>query len=266
MKLFPLCTTTAVLALAACLTHAGIAKSREVLIYSSRFNKADNQIYQIFSKDTGIKVRLINAKGSSIVERIKQQGSSARADVIILVESEQIINATNAGLFQPNPSANLERQVPSSDIDPQRRWYNLSHGNTHAKISAAGLAKYAKNKEEGIQLLEYLASPYGRLLSDGISLDEITEAKKRQSSGNCPPGKRQYQKTVLFGLIKGQKLCLSDYEAESLSSQQRRDVQSTLNNIETQRKLDNIEANSFRPNLVTCNSSGFGSYVSVTCY
>ena len=107
-----------------------------------------------------------------------------------------------------------------------------------------------------------------RQVGSGLSEEETMNAHldNNATGGSCPPGKRQYQKTVLFGLIKGQKLCLSDYEAESLSSQQRRDVQSTLNNIETQRKLDNIEANSFRPNLVTCNSSGFGSYVSVNCY
>ena len=63
-------------------------------------------------------------------------------------------------------------------------------------------------------------------------------------SNNCPPGKRQYQKTALFGLIKGEKLCLSDYEAEHLN---------TLNSMN-------------RSKIINCTSSAYGSYMSTTCY
>ena len=42
------------------------------------------------------------------------------------------------------------------------------------------------------------------------------EANNATQLSSCPPGKRQYTKTHLFGLIKGAKLCLTDYEVESL--------------------------------------------------
>ena len=37
----------------------------------------------------------------------------------------------------------------------------LTPNPAHVNVSAGGIAKYAENKEEAIQLLEYLASPAG---------------------------------------------------------------------------------------------------------
>ena len=68
----------------------------------------------------------------------------------------------------------------------------------------------------------------------------------------CPAGTRQYQKTALFGLIKGQKLCLSDYEAESLRAQQQRDIQNNIRNNQ--------------PRFINCTSNIYGNYVSTSCY
>ena len=50
-----------------------------------------------------------------------------------------------------------------------------------------------------------------------------------RASGSCPSGTREYQKSALFGLIKGKTMCLSDYEAESLRSQQRQNFQNNMN-------------------------------------
>ncbi len=127
------------------------------------------------------------------------------------------------------------------------------------RMTSAGKEYYLKEFKKDI------AREKAFRLGDQNRLSD-TEYEAWQRRGDCPPGKNQYRKTALFGLIKGRKICLSDYELESLRAQQRRDLQNTLNNIETQRKLDNIEANSFRPKFVTCNSSRFGSYMSVTCY
>ena len=90
----------------------------------------------------------------------------------------------------------------------------------------------------------------------------------------CPPGKRIYQKTALFGLIKGAKLCLTDYEAEQLQQARINQIQNSLSNMETQRKLDQIERNTSMtsmpqisiPQIINCTSNTFGNYMSTTCY
>ena len=83
-------------------------------------------------------------------------------------------------------------------------------------------------------------------------LEEVLGIKARStgSSTGCPPGKCVYQKTALFGLVKGAKLCLSDYEAESLRQAQ---VQNAITNMNQNRIID-------------CTSNTFGNYMSTTCY
>ena len=60
------------------------ASDREVRIYSGRHYNTDKQIYKKFNEETGIKVRLIEATGISLVERLKREGAKSKADVILL--------------------------------------------------------------------------------------------------------------------------------------------------------------------------------------
>ena len=102
------------------------AKAKEVRIYSGRHYNTDRQIYKKFSKETGIRVRLIEATGISLVERLKREGSNSTADIILLVDAARISNAANAGLLQPYRSAILEKEVPTEYRDPKGRWYALT--------------------------------------------------------------------------------------------------------------------------------------------
>ena len=63
----------------------------------------------------------------------------------------------------------------------------------HVNISAGGVAKYAKNKQEAIQLLEFLASPEG---SKGLAaptyehpLKEVNQNKTVKNFGEFVPDK-----------------------------------------------------------------------------
>ena len=83
---------------------------------------------------------------------------------------------------------------------------------------------------------------------------EINAYNESMRTGGCPPGTRHYQKTALFGLIKGAKLCLSDYEAESLRQTQ------------VQNAITNMNQNLNRNRIINCTSNAYGSYMSTTCY
>lgn len=100
--------------------------SEEVRVYSGRHYNTDRQVYKKFSDQTGIKVRLIEASGISLVQRLKSEGENTKADVIILVDAARINNAANAGLFAPIQSSSLERSVPSRYRDPNNRWFGLT--------------------------------------------------------------------------------------------------------------------------------------------
>jgi iron(III) transport system substrate-binding protein len=100
--------------------------SEEVRVYSGRHYNTDRQVYKKFSDQTGIKVRLIEASGISLVQRLKREGKNTKSDVIILVDAARINNAANAGLFAPIQSSSLEKSVPSRYRDPNNRWFGLT--------------------------------------------------------------------------------------------------------------------------------------------
>ena len=99
---------------------------KEVKVYSGRHYNTDREVYKKFSEETGIKVRLIEAAGISLIERLRREGENSQADLILLVDAARITNAAKADLLQTIDSANLENDVPVGLKDPQKKWYALT--------------------------------------------------------------------------------------------------------------------------------------------
>ena len=99
---------------------------KEVRVYSGRHYNTDRVVYKKFAEETGIKVRLIEAAGISLIERLKREGKNSQADLILLVDAARITNAAKAGLLQSIESSSLENDVPIGLKDKRKEWYALT--------------------------------------------------------------------------------------------------------------------------------------------
>ncbi len=99
---------------------------KEVKVYSGRHYNTDRGVYKKFAEETGIKVRLIEAAGVSLIERLKREGKNSQADLILLVDAARITNAAKLGLLQSINSVSLENDVPNGLKDPNKEWYALT--------------------------------------------------------------------------------------------------------------------------------------------
>ncbi len=99
---------------------------KEVKVYSGRHYNTDRGVYKKFAEETGIKVRLIEAAGISLIERLKREGKNSQADLILLVDAARITNASKLGLLQKIDSTPLENDVPVGLKDPNKEWYALT--------------------------------------------------------------------------------------------------------------------------------------------
>ena len=99
---------------------------KEVRVYSGRHYNTDRSVFKKFAEETGIKVRLIEASGISLIERLKREGKNSQADLILLVDAARITNASEAGLLQSIQSKSLENDVPIGLKDPNKEWYALT--------------------------------------------------------------------------------------------------------------------------------------------
>ena len=102
------------------------SSEKEVKVYSGRHYNTDRVVYKKFAEETGIKVRLIEAAGISLIERLKREGKNSQADLILLVDAARITNAAKAGLLQSVESSSLEKDVPIGLKDKNKEWYALT--------------------------------------------------------------------------------------------------------------------------------------------
>ncbi len=99
---------------------------KEVRVYSGRHYNTDRSVFKKFAEETGIKVRLIEAAGISLIERLKREGTNSNADLILLVDAARISNAAKANLLQRIDSISLEKDVPKDLRDSNNEWFALT--------------------------------------------------------------------------------------------------------------------------------------------
>lgn len=102
-----------------------LAQSGEVNVYSYRETKLVQPLFDAFTKDTGIKVNVVSAS-SGLEQRIKTEGASSPADVLLTVDIGRIDEAVAAGISQPIKSETIAKAVPAQYRDPNDNWTGIS--------------------------------------------------------------------------------------------------------------------------------------------
>ncbi|MFM7087639.1 MAG: extracellular solute-binding protein [Cyanobium sp.] len=95
-------------------------------VYSGRHYNTDKDLYREFTRRTGIQVNLLEAKDDALIERLRSEGESSPADVLVLVDAARLDKAADMGLFQPIRSTSLLRDVPVNLRDSRSRWFGLT--------------------------------------------------------------------------------------------------------------------------------------------
>ena len=164
---------------------------KEVKVYSGRHYNTDRNVYKKFSEETGIKVRLIEAAGISLIERLAREGENSQADLILLVDAARITNAAKLGLLQSIDSKTLENDVPIGLKDPNKEWYALTR---RVRVMVANpkvvdvskindYADLADPSLKGKVCLRNRKSPYNQSLVANQIINKGEEATKNWLNG-----------------------------------------------------------------------------------
>ena len=126
------------LAVAAALGAASVAQAQDnaINLYSARHYSTDEALYNDFTKATGIKINRVDADDAGIIARLKAEGASSPADVILLVDAARLWRGEQDGLFLPVKSKLLQDAIPASlraqpAADGGTPWFGFS---TRARI------------------------------------------------------------------------------------------------------------------------------------
>jgi iron(III) transport system substrate-binding protein len=176
------------LILAAIAPLAVQAQEKVLNIYSARHYQTDEAMYDEFSKTTGIKINRVDADDAGIVARLRAEGSSAPADVILLVDAARMASADSLGLFQPIQSAKLDAAIPANlRATPTKDGVTWTGFSTRARvivydplrIKAADVATYeqlADPKLKGLLCTRSGSHPYNLSLFSTV-VERLGDAK-----------------------------------------------------------------------------------------
>ena len=114
---------------AAALSAAPIAVAsaqNEVVVYSSRSHYGAEQVFDDFTRETGIQIRFFSGNNNEVIERMRAEGSRTQADVLLTVDAGNLWFAASQGLLQPIESPTLTANIPAHLRDPQNRWFAVA--------------------------------------------------------------------------------------------------------------------------------------------
>lgn len=134
-----------------------LAQEPVLNLYSARHYQTDEALYADFTKATGIKINRVDADDAGILARLRSEGASSPADVILLVDAARLWRAETEGLFQPLRSATLEARIPAKlrgkDSGSGSQWFGYS---TRARVVVYNKMSV---KREDVDSYEELADP-----------------------------------------------------------------------------------------------------------
>lgn len=150
----PLLSGVLVAAAVAVTTLAAGAQARTaLLVYSARSHYGAERVFADFTRDTGIRITFVEGNNNEVFERLRNEGSRTKADVLLTVDAGNLWNAARAGLLQPIASATLEANVPAHLRDPEGRWFGVA-------VRARTLMYHAGRVKPGeLSTYEALADP-----------------------------------------------------------------------------------------------------------
>ncbi len=142
------------------LAGAACAQAEEPVlnIYSARHYAGDEVLYAGFTKATGIQINRVDTDDAGLMVRLKTEGASSPADVILLVDAARFHLGEKDGLFKPVQSKALNDAIPANlrsqpAADGGISWFGLS---TRARIIVYNKVKVDR---EDVDTYEELADP-----------------------------------------------------------------------------------------------------------
>lgn len=104
----------------------GFSEAGEIVVYSARNEHLIKPIFDAYTAQTGVRIKFITDKEGPLLEKLKAEGDSTRADVLLTVDAGNLWQAAEEGLLQTVQSEVLKSNIPEAYRDPQNRWFGLS--------------------------------------------------------------------------------------------------------------------------------------------
>jgi iron(III) transport system substrate-binding protein len=119
----------------------------ELVVYSARNEQLIKPLFDAYTKETGTPIKFLTGNEGALLEKLKTEGASTPADLLLTVDAGNLWLAANEGLLEKVESKTLAANIPAHLRDPDGQWFGLSvRARTVAyntsKVKPADLSTY----------------------------------------------------------------------------------------------------------------------------
>lgn len=217
---------------------SSLIAAQEVNVYSHRHYDTDKQLFKMFEQQTGIKVNVIKAKASQLIQRIESEGKATPADVLITVDVARLVQAQEKGILQAVTSAKLDQSVPSNLRQKDGYWYGITKRArvityNKDKVKASELSTYedlTKSKWKGKVLIRKSNNIYNQSLLASFIANDGEKAATKWAKGmvknmaRIPAGNDRDQMKAVAAGIGDLAVVNTYYVGKLLNSKKQKEV------------------------------------------
>jgi iron(III) transport system substrate-binding protein len=103
-------------------TSCSSPTANEVNVYSARHYQTDEDLFEAFTNETGIRVNLIKAGADQLLNRLEMEGANSPADLFITADAGYMLQARKKNLLQAMEKSVYQGIVPSYLYDSEGYW------------------------------------------------------------------------------------------------------------------------------------------------
>jgi iron(III) transport system substrate-binding protein len=100
--------------------------AKELVVYTSRKEHLVKDIFEQYTKETGVVIKYKTGKAAALIQTLKAEGKNTPADIFMTVDAGNLSFAASENLLTPITSKVLNKNVPRHLKDLKGRWYGLS--------------------------------------------------------------------------------------------------------------------------------------------
>ncbi|MFG6113942.1 Fe(3+) ABC transporter substrate-binding protein [Halobacillus sp. MO56] len=165
--------------------------SGEVNLYTGRHYETDQELYDKFTEETGIKVNVIEGKDDELIARLEREGKASEADLFITADAGRLHRAKSKDLLQEVESDTLNKNIPEKFRDEENQWFGLTKrariiAYNKETVNPEEIKTYGdltKDEWNGKVLIRSSDNIYNQSLVASMIATEGEEAAKEWSQG-----------------------------------------------------------------------------------
>ena len=107
-------------------TAPAVEAIEPVVVYSARAEQLIKPIFDAYTAETGVPIQYITDSEQPLIQKLKAEGDSGRADMLLTVDAGNLWYASDEGVLRPTRSETLATNIPGHLRDPDNEWFAMS--------------------------------------------------------------------------------------------------------------------------------------------